>query len=208
MRRSLYLITEPQPQKSVNREAVSAVVTAIIAIVAIGIAGTAYYLATSAPGAPITTSTLMTSTGASSTSSTTSSLMSTSSVSSSTSSSATSSSNQTAHLQILAVQISHSLAGTPVTASCGSAMPPQGSSYFQISNDGTVSSQIRTITFDFMDMSGSSGAPNGSCVVGPSETAYVVLTGIGGSQVVTGQEFSLSILASNGGFATIGGAFA
>ncbi|MDA4118828.1 MAG: hypothetical protein OK455_10865 [Thaumarchaeota archaeon] len=157
-------------------------------------------------------SSTMTQSSMMSSSSTTSSMVSTVSTSSMMSSSTTtssvqSSSGQGATLQIAASQVSHSLSGASVAATCGSTTPAQGASYLKVTNTGTVSSTISNISFNYVDMATESGAPYATCTVAAGATVYVTLTAVGLDMATAGEMFTVSVTGTNGGFAYAGGNF-
>jgi hypothetical protein len=210
-----------------ERRAISGAVAAIIIIVVVGIGASAYYLGAVLPAGKSSTtsstmSTVMPSVAPSSTtaqtmlssSSSQTSMMSSSTHSSMTTSSSTqtataqSTSNQTVKLKIVAGHVSHTLGGMPVGASCSSTMPAQGSSYLQVTNSGTAPTEVNTIAYSWGAMSESSGAPTGGCVIAIGATEYIKLTGIGMDTASPGDSFSVQLIGSNGGSASLDGTFA
>jgi hypothetical protein len=110
-------------------------------------------------------------------------------------------------LTIVSGRVSHTLGGTDVAATCGLSMPAQGASYLVVSNTGTVPVEIKGITFSYVEMMTSSGAPTSSCTVGVGATAYITLKGIGAEPATAGALFSVSISWGSSGYTSLAGTF-
>lgn len=199
--------------------ALTAVAATIIAVAA-GIGASVYYLGAAPPLAQTTESMMPTiSTSSMQPSSTQSSTTTTGTMvptvspsttaSMSTQSGAESSSTQAAHLKIVAGYVSHVLSGGAVAATCSGLMPAQGESYLEVTNNGTAPADVNNLTFENLaaDMASGSGAPTGACTVGAGSTEYVTLTGIGNTMATAGETFTVSLTATNGGYASFTGTF-
>jgi hypothetical protein len=86
-------------------------------------------------------------------------------------------------------------------------MPAQGASYLAVSNTGTAPAEIKAITFSYVEMMTSSGAPTSSCTVGVGATEYITLTGIGADPATAGTLFSVSISWGSSGYTSVAGTF-
>jgi hypothetical protein len=117
--------------------------------------------------------------------------------------------SQGAQLEIPASYVSHSLNGDSVAATCGPTMPAAGASYLEVANTGTAPSTIDTISFSYIDMTTvtDSGAPTGACTVAAGAIEYVTLMGVGVNVASVGEQFTVSVIGNNGGFANISGVF-
>ena len=139
-------------------------------------------------------------------SSTTSSSMA-SSTSSSTQSSVQSSSREAANLTMPSGRVSHKLGGADVAATCGPTMPSQGASYLVVTNSGTAPAEIKAITFSYVEMMTSSGAPTGQCTVGVGATEYITLTGVGADPATAGGLFTVALSWGTSGYSSLEGTF-
>jgi len=110
-------------------------------------------------------------------------------------------------LTIVSSRVSHTLAGIDVAATCGTVMPVQGASYLVVSNTGTAPAEIKSITFSYVEMMTSSGAPTSSCTVGVGATEYVTLKGIGADPATAGELFNVSLSWGSGGYSSLEGTF-
>jgi hypothetical protein len=199
-----------------KRKAISFAAAATITAVAIGIGASAYTLeAVISVGQNNTTeagtSTALSSINMLSTTTTMNAMISTKSqnavTSSSTNSSSQSSPGETASLQIAADHVSPGLSGAAVDATCGLAMPAQGASYLEVTNNGTAPTVIDRISFNYALMAMGSGVPMGDCAVAVGATVYITLTGIGMNMATAGETFTVELSGSNGGFVSAGGKF-
>jgi sorbitol-specific phosphotransferase system component IIA len=110
-------------------------------------------------------------------------------------------------LTIVSGRVSHKLSGADVAATCGLALPAQGASYIVVTNHGTAPADISRITFSYVEMMTSSGAPTGACTVGVGGTEYITLTGIGADPASAGELFNVSLSWSGNGYASLQGTF-
>jgi len=201
-----------------QRKGMSTGVAAAIIVVVIGVGASAYYIGAVLPSGQTSTTTLgstssssMTavantmipapsSSSTSSSSSSSATVTTSSMMSSSTQSTSQSSSGQGAALHIAASRVSHSMSGMQVSFTCGTTMPGQGASYMQVTNSGTLPSDITNVSLNYVDMGTESGAPTGACTIAAGATMYITFTGIGMDMASAGEMTNISISGSNGGF--------
>jgi hypothetical protein len=86
-------------------------------------------------------------------------------------------------------------------------MPPSGTSFLQVTNNGTAAAEVTGISISYVEMMTSSGAPSNNCVVGVGATEYVTLTGVGADPATPGTPYSLTLIATNGAYANANGTF-
>jgi hypothetical protein len=76
-----------------------------------------------------------------------------------------------------------------------------------VSNTGTAPGEIKGITFSYVEMMTSSGAPSNSCTVGVGATEYITLNGVGADPATAGALFSVSISWGSSGYTSLAGTF-
>jgi hypothetical protein len=86
-------------------------------------------------------------------------------------------------------------------------MPASGASYIKVTNNGTVSAVITSISISYVEMMTSTGSTSNDCPVGIGATEYITLTGVGADPATAGLPYTLSVIATNGGYANLSGTF-